>query len=565
MAQIKIENLSYNYPDRNEKALKNINLQIFPGEFVLVIGSSGSGKSSLIRSIASLAPDFYGGNQKGDIFIKKENLKTIDRRNLVQMVGIVFQNPESQLVMTDTEQEIAFGLENIEIEEKTIKRRIMEVTSALSLSDFKNSFIAQLSGGQKQKVALASVLAMQPEILLLDEPTSQLDPIAGEEILTMVRRLNEENGTTVVLVEQKLERCFHFADRILVMEKGKIVKDSRNIGEIVKWAVEKEKQYIPPLSKLFAKAGYSEIPLTVKSGRIIIDREREETLKLLMPKIDREKNMSKKETYAKGKPILKIKNMWFSYESGEEVLRNINLDVKKGSFTVIMGENGGGKTTLLKTINGLLRPSKGKIEILGENIKNKKIEEISKNVGYLSQNPKDYLFMPTVEEEIEFTIKNLHMENKLQVDKILKKLEIKKHKHSNPRDLSTGEKQRVALATVLASNPNILLLDEPTRGLDYEIKENLGLILKKLQGEGMTIIMVTHDIEFAAEYGEDIMLLYEGDVVEKGNKKEVLTKSTFYSPQISRLFYDHKEKIVTLGEGLKVLNEEKRKKNEIIK
>lgn len=558
MAQIKIKNLTYTYPDKKEKSLRNINLQIFPGEFVLIVGGSGSGKSSLIRSIASLAPDFYGGKQEGDIFINNKNLKTTNRRKLVQTLGIVFQNPESQLVMTDTEQEIAFGLENIGTEEKTIKRRIMEVTSALSLSDFKNSFIAQLSGGQKQKVALASVLAMQPEILLLDEPTSQLDPIAGEEILTMVRRLNEENGTTVILVEQKLERCFHFADRILVMEEGKIVKDSRDIGEIVKWAVKKENQYIPPLSKLFAKAGYRDIPLTIKSGRNIIGKENlmKEESKVVKTIPEKSNNIEKS--------ILKMKNIWFNYDSEHEVLRNINLDIKKGSFSVIMGENGGGKTTLLKILNGLLRPTKVKVEVMGRNIKKLKIEEISKNVGYLSQNPKDYLFLPTVKEEMEFTIKNLHLEKEAYIDDLLDKLEILEYKQSNPRDLSTGERQRVALATVLASNPRILLLDEPTRGLDYDIKEKLGKILKKFQEEGMTIIMVTHDIEFAAEYAEDVILLYEGDIIEKGNKKEVLTKSTFYSPQISRLFYDYEEKIVTLEEGLKFLNKEKRKRDEVI-
>ncbi|HCX02946.1 MAG TPA: ABC transporter [Clostridiales bacterium] len=558
MAQIKIKNLTYTYPDKKEKSLRNINLQILPGEFVLIVGGSGSGKSSLIRSIASLAPDFYGGKQEGDIFINNKNLKTTNRRELVQTLGIVFQNPESQLVMTDTEQEIAFGLENIGTEEKTIKRRIMEVTSALSLSDFKNSFIAQLSGGQKQKVALASVLAMQPEILLLDEPTSQLDPIAGEEILTMVRRLNEENGTTVILVEQKLERCFHFADRILVMEEGKIVKDSRDIGEIVKWAVKKENQYIPPLSKLFAKAGYRDIPLTIKSGRNIIGKENlmKEESKVVKTIPEKSNNIEKS--------ILKMKNIWFNYDSEHEVLRNINLDIKKGSFSVIMGENGGGKTTLLKILNGLLRPTKGKVEVMGRNMKKLKIEEISKNVGYLSQNPKDYLFLPTVKEEMEFTIKNLHLEKEVHIDDLLDKLEILEYKQSNPRDLSTGERQRVALATVLASNPKILLLDEPTRGLDYDIKEKLGKILKKFQEEGMTIIMVTHDIEFAAEYAEDVILLYEGDIIEKGNKKEVLTKSTFYSPQISRLFYDYEEKIVTLEEGLKFLNKEKRKRDEVI-
>ncbi len=565
MADIKIQNLTYTYPEKKEKSLNNINLEIFPGEFVLVVGGSGSGKSSLIRSIAGLAPNFYGGKSTGNINIKNKNLKKIDRRDLVQTLGIVFQNPESQLVMTDTEQEIAFGLENIEMPEKIIKRRIMEVTSALSLSNFKNSFITQLSGGQKQKVALASVLAMQPDILLLDEPTSQLDPIAGEEILTMVRRLNEENGTTVVLVEQKLERCFHFADRILIMENGEIIKDSKDISEIGKWSAEKNKSYIPPLSQLFAKAGYDHIPLTVKEGRNLINREKNNVYNKEEKRKTCESRKRKLKPASKENPILSIKNMWFNYKTKEEILKNINLEIEKGSFTVIMGENGGGKTTLLKTISGLLKPTKGKVEIQGKNTKKLQVEEIAKEIGYLSQNPKDYLFLPTVREEIQFTLDNLQIENRENIDKILEQLEIKKFADLNPRDLSTGERQRVALSTVLASNPKMLLLDEPTRGLDYDLKEKLGKILKELQKQGTAILMVAHDVEFAAEYADEVVLLYEGSIIEKGNKQDLLTKSTFYSPQISRLFSDYEDGIVTVQQGLEALSKYNQEvKHEII-
>jgi energy-coupling factor transport system ATP-binding protein len=565
MADIKIENLNYNYPDTEKKALYDVNLSVPQGQFVLIVGGSGSGKSTLIRAMAGLVPDFYGGTYSGKVEIDNMELVDFERRDLVQKVGMVFQDPESQLVMTDAEQEIAFGLENLELPNGIMKRRIMEVTSALSMSGYRTSFIPELSGGQKQKVALASVLAMQPDILLLDEPTSQLDPIAGEEILTMVRRLNEENGITIVVTEQKLERCFHFADRIIVMDGGRIIKDSTDVNTIAKWSVKENKPFIPPLSRLFANIKYPEIPVTVKAGRELIKNEfkLEETERLGKYAYE---NADIDGQGQEGRLLIDIEDLWFTYPKGSEILKNINLKIRDNTFTVIMGENGSGKTTLLKNINCLLKPSRGHIRILGQDTRKINAEELSSMVAYLSQDPNDYLFLPTVREEVNFTLNNLGMKDDGIVDEIMEKLNIDEFAQSNPRDLSTGERQRVALASVLVTRPRLLLLDEPTRGLDYQLKENLGEILVNLKDEGTTILMIAHDMEFAAEYSDDVILMDDGGIVEKGSKYDLLSNSTFYSPQISRLFHNYRRNIVTVKQGEAILsgiNKEEGDSNEI--
>ncbi|QEK11388.1 ABC transporter ATP-binding protein [Crassaminicella thermophila] len=549
MANIKIKNLNYQYPETKNLALNNINLEIPQGQFVLLVGGSGSGKSTLIRSIAGLVPNFYGGKYGGEVYLDDKEIRQIDRRSFVQQVGMVFQDPESQLVMTNLEEEIVFGLENLELPNSLMKRRVMEVSSALSLSDYKNKFIPELSGGQKQKVALASVLAMQPDILLLDEPTSQLDPIAGEEILTMVRRLNEENGITVVLTEQRLERCFHLADRVLVMERGEIIYDHHDPKTIAEWAVDNKTPFIPPLAKLFANVGYREVPVTVKHGREILRSYRN---KLKPIRIDSEKRAEKFEKTEEA-CLVDIKNLWFTYPNGKEVLKNINLKIKPGDFIVVMGENGGGKTTLMKHINGLLKPSRGHVKVLGKDTKKMSIEELSSIIGYLSQDPNDYLFLPTVREEVAFTLEKLGIKDDRIQNKILQKLQIDSLKERNPRDLSTGQRQRVALASILVTKPKLLLLDEPTRGLDYQLKEALGEVLLKLKEEGMTIFMIAHDVEFAAEYADEIILLDGGSIIARGNKYEMLTNSTFYSPQISKLFHNFVENVVTLDQGEVIL------------
>lgn len=549
MALIEVKDLTYYYPETDKPALDKINLSINEGEFVLIVGGSGSGKSSLVRALAGLIPDFYGGKYGGSVSIAGVELRQMGRESLVQKVGMVFQDPESQLVMTNVEQELAFGLENLGLPKSLMKRRIMEVAEALSLTPLLKSNTPELSGGLKQKVALASILAMQPDILILDEPTSQLDPVAGEEILTIIRRLNEDNGITVILIEQRLERCFHLADRFLVMEQGQIVYNHTDRGEIAKWAVENKSPFIPPLAKLFTVAGFSEIPLTVKEGRKL--------LKAVSPVSNQEfkKEESNPRTVNSGKkePLVEIEKMWFAYENGTEALQNINFKIYPGDLIVLMGENAAGKTTLLKNIRGLLKPTRGKIKILHQDIRETSVEQLAGIVGYLSQNPNDYLFLPTVRKELAFTLQNLCLKDNGKIDKWLERLDLTRYAMSNPRDLSSGERQRVALASVLVAEPQLILLDEPTRGLDYQLKNNLGQILLELQKEGKALLVVTHDVEFAAEFAQEVVLMTQGTIIARGSKYEMLTQSTFYSPQVSKLFNKFDDTVVTFREGEQAL------------
>lgn len=549
MALIKIQDLTYYYPETQKPALDNINLEIPEGQFVLLVGGSGCGKSTLARALSGLIPDFYGGTYGGKVYINNKEIRQLDRRSLVRRVGMVFQDPESQLVMTSVEQEVAFGLENLGLSGSLMKRRVMEVTGALALSGYLHGFVPELSGGQKQKVALASVLAMQPEILVLDEPTSQLDPVAGEEILAMVRRLNEENGITVILVEQRLERCFHLADRVLVMENGRILCD--DVPEAVaRWAAKNKSPFIPPLARLFAGVGFPEVPLTVKQGR--------EMLKTYypFPNLKIPNSTIKRAGSAGDECLVDVQNLWFTYPKGKEVLKNINLKIKPGDFTVIMGENAAGKTTLLKNINGLLKPGRGQVKVLNQDTQKLSVEELASTVGYLSQDPNDYLFLPTVREELAFTLNNLGLpDDDGIIEKMLNRLQLTPYAEINPRDLSAGERQRVALASVLVARPQVLLLDEPTRGLDYRLKAELGNILLQLQAKGKAVLVVTHDVEFAAEYAASIILMAEGTIIAGGSKYEMLTRSTFYSPQISKLFNNLVDNVVTLEQGREILTQ----------
>lgn len=563
MAYIKVKDLSYYYPNAEKPSLDKINLEIPEGQLVLVAGGSGSGKSSLVRAIAGLIPEFYGGSYAGAVYLDHKEVRQLNRSTLAKTVGMVFQDPESQLVMSNVEQEIVFGMENLGLSNELMQRRLIEVSSALDLSQYLNSSIAQLSGGLKQKVALASVLCMQPEILILDEPTSQLDPVASEEIFSIVKRLNEENGMTIILVEHRLERCFSLADRILVMDQGQIICDQVEPCNLAYWAVKNHSPFVPPLAKLFASVNYPEIPVTVKQGRA-----------LLKPCYDIEKPVKvtaqvKKKTgireIARINPLLEVKNLWFAFQNGPEVLKNVNLCLEPGDFTVIMGGNGAGKTTLLKNLNGLLKPGRGTVKFLGRDIRNSTVEELATSMAYLVQNPNDYLFLPTVREEINFTLKNLHLSDKGIADELLVKLKIDAYKDVNPRDLSTGERQRVALASILAVRPQLLLLDEPTRGLDYELKSELGEILIKLQSEGTTILLVTHDVEFAAEYASNIVLMAEGSVIASGSKYDMLSNSAFYSPQVNKLFNQRADGIVTFKQAQEELTRlVKRSENKVV-
>lgn len=553
ISRLKIEDLSYSYPETGSPALNRINLEVPEGQFLIVAGESGSGKSTLLRLISGLAPEFYGGCMSGRILLDGVDLKELKRRDLVTQVGLVFQNPESQLVMMSVEQELIFGLENLGLDNSLMQRRLMEVSGAMGLTRYLRSFIPELSGGQKQKVALASVLAMQPQILLLDEPTSQLDPIAAEEFLSVVRRLNEDQGLTVILIEQRLERCCHLADRIILMDEGQIGYDYsvREPGSNC-WPFKISPEFLPPVPRLFAALGYKEIPMTVKQGRQVLQRD---FLLGYVQKTDLGPALEPDLIGGAKPPLVDIKGLYFTYPEGPEVLKNLNLQIKSGDFIAVMGENGAGKSTLLKNINGLLKPGRGQIKVCEKDAKKLSIEELAEYIGYLPQNCNDYLFLPSVEEELAFTLKN----RKIPPDEGYKKLIIDRLKlepllNSNPRDLSAGEAQRAAMASILSGRPALLLLDEPTRGLDYQMKTQLGELLQGLNEDGIAIVMVTHDVEFVAQYARDILLMFEGRIISQGRKYKILPQSTFYAPQMCKLFHHIIDGVVNPDEAKEALN-----------
>lgn len=524
-----LENLSYWYPEREKPALKELNLAIEAGEFLLVTGGSGSGKSSLAKVLAGLIPDFYGGRIAGRVLFRGTPLKNLDRRRLAREVGIVFQDPEQQIVQTQVEAEIAFGLENLGFPREEMARRIAEVCGFMNLTPLREAFTPTLSGGQKQKLALAAVLAMQPNVLILDEPTSQLDPVAAEEILNLVKRLNEEMGLTVILIEQRLERCYHLADRVLIMAAGEIAC-AATPAEAAREAVKEGLPFLPPVARLFAGLSFNPVPVTVKEGRRLL-RTRLAGAKPAGNHAPKPQPAGRRDRES----VVRLENVWFTYPEGREALKGVNLTVRAGEFVTLLGETGAGKTTLLRCMAGLLPPGRGKINVLGRNLRHHGYKEIRRYVAYLSQNPNDYLFQETVEEEVRFTAKNLGLESEAAVEAVLERLELQHHRRRNPRDLSGGERQRVALAAVLVTQPRLVLLDEPTRGLDLHLKAKLGDFLRQEAAAGKAVVVVTHDVEFAAEFATRVVLLADGRVVAHGEKHAVLGRSFFYAPQTARL------------------------------
>ncbi len=555
MALFQSENLIYYYPERESPALKDINLCIAEGEFLLVIGGSGSGKSTLARVLAGLVPDFYGGRFGGRVYYAGQDIREMDRRQLAREVGIVFQDPEKQLVMTSAEAEIAFGLENLGLPPAEMSRRVAEVLNFLDLTEVKQKFTAHLSGGQKQKLALAAVLAMQPRVLVCDEPTSQLDPVAAEEFLNLVKRLNEELGLTIILIEQRLERCFHLADRVVYMDGGQIIYEGTP-AQFARWAAPREIPFIPPVTRLFASSGngFSAIPVTVKEGRRLL-RSNFNCRELPDPTPIRHDNpgvpvllsssraASGKQRAVKGstrEPVLSLSKVWFAYPDGKEALQDVSVQVAAGERVAVLGANGAGKSTLLKTMAGLLKPGRGRVLVQGRD----------GGIAYLSQNPNDYLFQDTVEEELLFTLNNFGLADDGVVDELLAQLGLASCRRVNPRDLSGGERQRVALASILVTRPRLLLLDEPTRGMDYRLKEELGAILTAQNQRGAGVLLVTHDVEFAAAYATRVLILAAGRVVADGPKHQVLGQSLFYATQIGKMCRGYVDGVLTLPEAL---------------
>jgi len=455
---IRIDNLSFRYGGSSQAALCDITLDIDDGEFVLITGLSGGGKSSLCRCLNGLIPHFYGGEISGRVEVAGFDVMKHSTRELATSVGMVFQDPENQLIAFDVEREIAFSLENLSFSPDMMAKRVEDVLDVVNIAALRHRHIDELSGGEKQKVAIASVLALYPSILVLDEPTSELDPKGAEEILALVKRLNDEMGITVVLVEHRLERVMAYVDRLVVLDKGKVVADGSPQSVLNEKKLSRSGIGIPPLVALahgLRDKGIeiNDIPLTVKEARAMVARtlHGKNVEGCVISEKRRDRNVQ-------NRPLLEVKGLWYAYSSGLVALKNVNLQVYPGEFVVLMGRNASGKTTLVKHFNGLLRPTKGDVVLNGINTKGITVAKLARQVGYVFQNPDEYLFCDTVDEEIAFTLKNIGF-GKTDIarltDQVLDRFGLMPYKQCYPHSLSGGEKQRVAIASVLASQQQL--------------------------------------------------------------------------------------------------------------
>jgi energy-coupling factor transport system ATP-binding protein len=549
---IRIDNLTFRYSDAAKPALRDIKLEIQDGQFVLITGPSGGGKSSLCRCLNGLIPHFYGGEITGEVEVDSLDVMKHSTKEMATKVGMVFQDPENQLVTMDVEREIAFGLENLGFPQELMAKRVEEALDTVGIASLRHRSLAKLSGGEKQRVAIASVLALYPNILVLDEPTSELDPKGAEDVLNIVEQLNDELGITVVLVEHRLDRVAQHVDRIIVLDDGVIVADGTPQSVLSDGRVSKSGVGIPPAIKLvqgLRDKGISvdNTPLTVKEARttlakvfqhhVILSRNSNPSTLHNSEPFSCHSEQSE-ESRSEATPLIEVKGLYHVYPDDFAALKNISLKIQEGQFVAIMGRNASGKTTLVKHFNGLLKPTKGDVVIDGVNTKKASCAELARKVGYVFQNPNDHLSADTVEEEIASTLKTLGVKNdgmKSMIDQVLQRFSLTQHRHRYPRSLSGGEKQRVALASVLVAQPKVIILDEPTRGMEYKLKAELMSFLDEYRKEGRVVILVTQDVETVAEYGDRVILLSEGRIVVDGAKREVLSQALLFSPQINRL------------------------------
>ena len=527
MAHLQIQDLSFSYPTgQGKESLKNINLTIHRGEYVVLCGRSGSGKTTLLRHLKSVLTPY--GRRSGSILFNGKPLESVENREQAAMIGYVMQDPDDQIVTDKVWHELAFGLESLGTDQKTMRSRVAEMACYFGIQDWFHRDVANLSGGQKQLLNLASIMAMQPQVLILDEPTSQLDPIAASDFLNTVRKINIELGTTVIITEHRLEDIFPYADRAIVMDGGEVIADDtpRNIGKLLYEQKNAMFTAMPtPVRVFYGADGRGDCPLTVREGRNWLSRE--------FPETPKEKAMDVPVLAKKVEdPALSLKELWFRYEKDSpDVLRGVSADVPKGSLFAIVGGNGAGKSTTLKAICGICRPSRGKVKVFGKPVEKYKAAELHGGcLAMLPQDPKSLFVKKTVGEELEEMTRD-----KAFRDEVAAMCQVEQLLDSHPYDLSGGEQQRAALAKVLLTKPRLLLLDEPTKGMDSFFKETFAEILKKLQAQGITVVMVSHDVEFCARYADRVSMFFDGQLLTTDTPRRFFGSNSFYTTAANRM------------------------------
>ena len=526
MAHFQIKDLSFSYPTaKGKKSLDGVSLSIEKGEYIVLCGKSGSGKTTLLRQLKTvLAPH---GKKQGEILFNGTPIEKVNQRIQSAKIGYVMQNPDDQIVTDKVWHELAFGLESLGCDQKTMRARVAEMACYFGIQDWFHRDVANLSGGQKQLLNLASIMAMQPEVLILDEPTSQLDPIAASDFLNTVRKINIELGTTVIITEHRLEDIFPYADRAVVMDGGKVIADDtpRKIGKLLYEQKNDMFAAMPtPIRVFYGAGGNGDCPLTVREGRTWLSKTYPEPMINILPAEELDDEIEK--------PALSLKELWFRYEKDSpDVLRGVSADVPAGTLYAIVGGNGAGKSTTLKAVCGICKPYRGKVKVFGKPVENYKSAELFGGcLAMLPQDPKSLFVKKTVREDLAEMTKD-----EKRIAEIAAVCEIESLLSSHPYDLSGGEQQRAALAKVLLTEPRLLLLDEPTKGIDSFFKEKLATILCKLKEQGITIVMVSHDVEFCAKYADMVSMFFDGQMLTTDTPRRFFGNNSFYTTAANRM------------------------------
>jgi energy-coupling factor transport system ATP-binding protein len=520
---VSFTDVAYAYPDHGALALRIPEWYIQPGEFITLTGPSGSGKSTLLRCLNGLTPHFSGGEFAGVVMVAGQDTRYHTPRELARTTGFVFQDPEAQIVSSRVADELAFGMEQLGVAPLIMRKRVEEVLDLLGIAALRHRDISTLSGGERQRVAVASALALQPAILALDEPTSQLDPWGAEEVIAALARLNEDLGLTVVLAEHRLDRVVSHSDRLTLLAQGGTIAQDGPPREVLASA---DPATLPPLLALGRVQHWTPLPLTIKEGRSQVREEASAGIFPPAPPPDTPR--------PGGTPILRVEGISAGWDQ-RRVLREITVELYPGEVLALMGRNGSGKSTLLRVISGLHRPTGGRVLLGGQDTSRLHPADIAQTVGYLPQNPSSLFFAETVEAELAFTLEHQRGPTR-NPHEVLERLGLAHAAARHPRDLSGGERERAALAAVLVGAPRVLLLDEPTRGMDMARKRQLVTLLRQLQHEGVAIVLATHDVELVAETANRVSLLGDGRIVAEGTPREVLAGSLAFTTAVNKLY-----------------------------
>ncbi|MGD0689201.1 MAG: energy-coupling factor transporter ATPase [Candidatus Bathyarchaeia archaeon] len=540
---MEFDNVTFSYAGAKEPALKDINLKIPKGQSVLIAGPNAAGKTTLCRCMNGLVPHFFIGDLNGKVTINGINSKQSGIGQLSQVAGLVFDDPTSQLVCSTVKDEAAFGAENLGVSREEIDRRVTDALEAVRLIGYETRIPQTLSGGEQQAIAIASIMVMDPEIFVLDEPTSNLDPIGSMQVLSIISDLARKQEKTLIVVSHSIEHFVDLADRIIVMNEGRVVLD-----DAPKEVLQKTEQLLdmglspPEVTTLFSRLRAEGVSLG--GGKIPIRLEEAYgALKNVSARKAPEPKSSAAEK--RGDVVIEVKGVEFRYPSSDVLaLNGINIEIRKNEFVAIIGQNGSGKSTLVKHFNGLLRPSGGTVSVYGLGTAKTPVWELSKRVGYVFQNPDLQLFNTTVRNEIDFSLKAIGMPLEKRgdvVESVSKRLNIQQYLDTSPGTLDKGGRQRVAIAAILAMNPDIFVIDEPTTGQDPAHSRQVMNIARELHSEGKTIVFITHNMEIVAEYAPRGIIMFHGRVLYDGpvrqlfQQTEVLKESFLEAPQMVRL------------------------------